>query len=251
MAKKGQVTIWVIIAIVIVSIVLLFLFLREKNPFPEPTKGVNPVPFIQTCARQAVYENLEKIMAQGGFINPTNYKLYKNTKIAYLCENEGYFKPCINQHPMFLNEVENELLNATYEKIDECFYNLKSELEKHNTQMNFKEINVSIAFAPQRIKLSIYRETEISERGENKKFRDFSVDITHPIYDLIMVANEIASQEAKYCYFEYVGYMMEYPNFDIRKESLSDSTKIYIIKERISGKSLSIAIRGCAIPPGL
>jgi len=51
------------------------LFLREKNPLPQTRKGVNPVPFIQTCARQAVYENLEKIMAQGGFINPTKLQV--------------------------------------------------------------------------------------------------------------------------------------------------------------------------------
>lgn len=252
MAKKGQVTIWVIIAIFIVAIILVFFLLqKEKKPLPVTREGVNPVPFIQSCTRQVVYDTLEKIMPRGGFVSPTNYKLYKNTKVAYLCENEGYFKPCINQHPMFLREVENELLKESYEKINDCFYDLQSELEKRNAKMNFSELNVTISFAPSRINVDIFRETEINEKGENRKFRDFSLKIVHPIYDLIMVANEIASQEAKYCYFEYAGYMIEYPKFDIEKVTLPDSTKIYNIKERVSNKNLAIAIRGCAIPPGV
>ncbi|HLC52957.1 MAG TPA: hypothetical protein VJK03_00280, partial [Candidatus Nanoarchaeia archaeon] len=65
------------------------------------------------------------------------------------------------------------------------------------------------------------------------------------------VAIEISSQEAKYCYFEYVGYMILHPEFDIQKTALSDSTKIYTIKDIRTEEVMRIATRSCAIPPGV
>ena len=62
---------------------------------------------------------------------------------------------------------------------------------------------------------------------------------------------EISNQEAKYCYFEYVGYMLLYPKMDIEKFAMSDSTKIYTLKDKKSDKEMNIAIRSCAIPPGI
>ena len=70
------------------------------------------------------------------------------------------------------------------------------------------------------------------------------------MYDLASVANEIASQEAKFCYFEYVGFNILYNDFDIRKDTLSDSTKIYTIKHKKTAAEMNIAVRGCAIPAG-
>ena len=91
----------------------------------------------------------------------------------------------------------------------------------------------------------------IRERGNTQIIDGFDVQIISPLYDLVNVAVEIANQEAKYCYFEYVGYQVLYPNFDIRKFAFSEGTKIYTIKDKYSDKEMNIAIRSCAIPPGI
>src|SRR3989344_2411749 len=98
---------------------------------------------------------------------------------------------------------------------------------------------------------SINKKMTLSSKEGTKNIEDFNFEIRHPLYELALVANEIASQEAKYCYFEYVGYMILYPEFDIKKTALSDSTKIYTILHKDSNSEMNIAIRSCAIPPGI
>ena len=61
----------------------------------------------------------------------------------------------------------------------------------------------------------------------------------------------IANDERKYCYFEQIKYMIEDdPSIDIRKFVMSDSTEIYTIMDRETGKKFNMAIRGCVLPAG-
>ena len=39
--------------------------------------------------------------------------------------------------------------------------------------------------------------------------------------------------------------------FIIEKDSISDSIEIYKIKDKKTDKIMNVAIRGCAIPPGI
>ena len=74
-----------------------------------------------------------------------------------------------------------------------------------------------------------------------------------PLFDLANIAREIVNQEAKYCNFEYLGFMLFYPRFNIDKKAVGSAettSKIYIIEDRATNKRLFIAIRSCAIPPG-
>src|SRR3989344_4165248 len=166
-------------------------------------------------------------------------------------DNIGYFETCINQHPSLLAEIKEEIYNNSINKIENCFVDSTEELKKKNIKVESGETNLKIDLAPQRIKVSINKKMTLSSKEGTKNIEDFNFEIRHPLYELALVANEIASQEAKYCYFEYVGYMILYPEFDIKKTALSDSTKIYTILHKDSNSEMNIAIRSCAIPPGI
>lgn len=249
--NRAQVTIWIIVAIMIVASIIVLFMIGKQSPQPSFEEITNPRLAIETCTRRAVGAALEKMMPQGGFIAPKNYKLYKNTNVSYLCENIGYFEPCVNQHPLLLTEVGIELENVIRPEIDNCFLDLKDELEQRQGIVSLKPMALNVSFGPGRVRVSVRREMDITERGQSQTFSDFTTDLTHPAYDLIRVAQEIASQEAKYCYFEYVGYMALYPQFDIRKFALSDSTKIYTIADVTTKHTMNIAVRGCALPGGV
>ena len=60
MNRRGQVTIFIIIAIVIVTVILLFVFLR-KEINPANPQEENPKSFIQGCVKDAVENSLYKI----------------------------------------------------------------------------------------------------------------------------------------------------------------------------------------------
>ena len=104
--------------------------------------------------------------------------------------------------------------------------------------------------APGKVLVEIDKEIEITEKETTRTFEEFDVEIANPIYELATLAMNIADHERKYCYFEYVGYMAVDRDVEISKFAMSDSTKIYTLKDRKFGKIMNIAIRGCAIPPG-
>lgn len=250
--KKGQVAIWVIVALVIVAGIGILLVAGGKkkiDTFVQETYDVEP--YIERCARQAVRQALAEMLPQGGFAQPENYKQYLGMNVTYLCENIGHFEPCINQHPMLLEEIRGELQRTVEPEIDACFLDLQEIVAERNTEMNLGPLRTDVVLGPGQVRIDIERSVTLEDRGTKRQFEQFDVTIVHPAYDLLQVANEIASQEAKYCYFEYVGYMVLYPRFDIQKVALADSTKIYTISDVKSQEVMRIAIRSCAIPPGI
>ncbi len=115
-------------------------------------------------------------------------------------------------------------------------------------------LSLQINLAPKQINVNVEKKFEITKNEETRKFNKFNVKINSPLYDLAVVAQEIASQEAKYCYFEYLGYSLLYPQVSIEKNQVGSeetATDIYSIRDKITGKELLIAIRSCAMPGGL
>ncbi len=248
--KRGQIAIWVIVALIIVAIIIFILFVSRQKP--ESIDSISdPKKLIRECTKEGIQEAIDIMLPQGGFVEPENYKTYKNIKIAYLCENIGYFKTCINQHPLLIEEMEKEIDEYAKPKIEACFADLEREREKRGEEIQLGAMKTNISLASNKVYYNIQREVTISKNSEKRSYDDFNIEIESPAYDLANVASDIVNQEAKYCYFEYVGYMLLYPKLDISKFTLSDSTKIYTIKDKETDKEMNIAIRGCAIPPGI
>jgi len=249
--KRGQMAVWVIVALVIVVTIVLVFILRGKV---APVVGVqgteDPKGYIDNCVRKNVNDAVDLLLPQGGFINTQHTKTYKSINIEYLCYNQGNYYPCINEHPMFLNEVKEEIFDYTNGKIEGCFEDYKVEMEKRGADIVLEPMNMNIELAPERIYVAIDRKVTMTQKEESYSIDEFNIEIINPVYDLGRIAMEIASQEAKYCYFEYVGYMILYPKFKISVFPMSDNTKIYTIEDKKSGKKMNIAIRSCAIPPG-
>ncbi|MEK6855081.1 MAG: hypothetical protein AABX73_02560 [Nanoarchaeota archaeon] len=260
MAKKisnrGQVTIWIIIAVVLVaSIVLFFLIYQEPKLIkPAESEGVFDMQsFLDSCVKEYVEEIVDIIIPQGGFTKPENYKIFDNTKIEYICENIGFYEPCIQQHPLLIREIKGEIGNYIVPRIEsECLPELKREIEKRNGEIEFLgPLTLSVDLGEDRVYVNVEKESKITKNKETRKYKEFKFEVINPVYNLASIASEIASQEAQYCYFEYVGYKILYPRYTITKFSTSDSVKIYTIEDTKSKKKMNIAIRGCAVPAGI
>ena len=247
--KKGQVSLWVIISVVLVAAVLLFFFL-EQGPIGVAEAKFGPEQYIQKCVAPSIEEIVGKILPQGGFLNPKSFKVYNKTNVAYLCKTEGYYSRCVNIHPMLINEIRGEIKEFISPVIEGCFKSMREELEKERQIVKNQTTNFSVSLAPGKVLVEIDKEIEITEKETTRTFEEFDVEIANPIYELATLAMNIADHERKYCYFEYVGYMAVDRDVEISKFAMSDSTKIYTLKDRKFGKIMNIAIRGCAIPPG-
>ncbi|MDO8563517.1 MAG: hypothetical protein Q7R87_00750 [Nanoarchaeota archaeon] len=248
--KKGQVAIWIILAMAIVLILSLLFFFKAKPKISESYDYGNPPAFIESCTKNAILDAEKIIIAQGGFLEPKNFVSYNNVSIEYLCKNAGYFEPCIQQHPYLLIEMEKEIINYSRPIIDECFKQLITELERRNNKVEFKGFDFKLNFVPGRIRSEIITDIKIRNEQESKEYNNFKIDLISPVYQLGRMVLHIANDEAKYCYFEYVGYMVSNPDLKIEKTTLGDSTKIYSVTDIKSGEKIRTAIRGCAIPAG-
>ena len=251
MDKKGQIAIFVIIAIVLVASIVIFFAVNRGTPILDRTEEFNPENFIDKCLSEEVRNTIEIILPQGGFVNPSDYKIYNDINVPYLCKNVNYYDPCITQHPLYMTQVENEISKNIQEPIENCFISLESELESRNYQYGGGEIEIEVELKPGSVKTIVYRDFSFSKGEFSKDFESFGDEIRSPLFNLIFIANEIASQESKNCYFSTEGFMIFYPNFDIKKYVLSDSTKIYTITDKYTSAETNIAIRGCAIPAGI
>jgi len=64
---------------------------------------------------------------------------------------------------------------------------------------------------------------------ESFNFKGFKLGIRTELYELSRLAQEIVSQEAKFCFFDNLGYMLLYPEIKIDKFSVEDGTVIYTL----------------------
>ncbi len=254
-AIRGQASIWVIVAIVLVASVILFFIIDRSAKLSRVGEGeavFDVQSYLESCSTELVNEIVEKMLPQGGFVLPKNFATFNDLKIEYTCKNNGYYEPCIQQHPMLIREMENEIKNYTTDKIEECFDDMEKEFRKRGSDVALDpNMEYNVDLEEDKILLNIKRKVKIEKGGDIRRGEEYKVEIPSPAYNLGRIAAEIADQEARFCYFEFVGYSILYPRYEVDKYSMSDATNIYTIRDFKSLKEMNIAIRGCAIPAGL
>ena len=102
---------------------------------------------------------------------------------------------------------------------------------------------------PRKIIIKINANMTLTKTEESLRYENFTIITASKFYDLAILAQEIVSQESSFCYFELLGFMLLYPEFDIDRLRTSDSTIIYTLKHEDSKEKFRFAIRGCVIPP--
>jgi len=249
MKKKAQVTIFIILAILLVVGIGLYLLLRGVvGPGIGGTVETNPQRYIQLCAEEEVRNSVNKVIEQGGFLEPKDFKLHKDIKATYLCKNIGLFGPCINQHPMLLNEITLELKSKIKPTVDQCFVDLQESFQELGYDVSVGQDNgMEVVLSPGNVYLEIDRSVSVSKAGESVSFDNLRVPYKTSLYELAGIAIDIARNEAGFCYFEYLGYMHLYPQYSIDLRVFSDATKVYSIKDKYTEEEMNIAIRGCAM----
>ena len=253
--KRGQVSVWVIVGIILVASVILF-FLIERRAFvikpgeAEATFDVES--YIRSCSSKYVNDVVDVMLPHGGFVAPNNTAVFDGVEIEYICKNIGFYEPCIQQHPLLIREMEMEIKNYIFNDLIDCFEKMESDFEDNRAEVILdNDIELNIDLEEDKVVLNINRKIKITKNDEEREAEFFVVEIPNPIYNLGRIAAEIADQESRYCYFEFVGYNVLYPRYQIKKYSLSNPTDIYKIKDLRSGKEMSIATRSCAIPAGM
>jgi hypothetical protein len=247
--NKGQVTIFIIIAILIVGLAVLFFFV-----IPETKVGVvfdekNPGAFLQTCLEDKISDTIELISSRGGSIAPEHYFTYNNIKIEYLCYTNENLDLCVIQRPLLKQHIESEIENEIREDVVNCFDSLKKTYEEKNYNVNMETGKTTIELLPKRVVASFDYILSVS-KTQTDRYDSFSVVLNNNLYELVSIANSIIEWEATLGDVDPRNYMALYPDLRVEKNLRDDGTKIYVLTDKNTKTEFQFASRSLFFPPG-
>ncbi len=249
MNNRGQVTIFIIIAILIVALaVLAYLLLPRFNSTTE-VGSQTPSQYISTCLRDEVETTIDKISLQGGSASPNFAYFYLGSNVEYHCYTNRYYDNCIIQQPLLVQHMESEILNEIGPSYNNCFQNLVTNYRNEGYEVNLQEGTLKVEFLPERVLISSGNKLTIT-KGESQNFERFDIVIDSNIYQIVSIAQSIVEWEQVYGDAPVSEYMNWYPNLKIEKKLQLDGTTIYIITDRDTNDVFQFASRSVVLPPG-
>ena len=248
--KQGQISIFVILAIIIIVAGLLIFFIKP-DLIGINSSQENVDSYITQCMEDAAKEIIPNISKQGGFASPENYILYGGEKIGYTCYNVNFYQTCVMQTPQITGFIASQIEDYVSPRLEACYNQIKNNMEKKGYSVVMGNISFDVNLFPGKVELNAQRELSITKNDEHYSYDEFEIQIVEPLYDFSQIALDISNQEAKFCNFEYLGYMLLYPRWSIEKDDVNGLAKVYTIKEKNTGKYFRLAIRSCALPAGM
>jgi hypothetical protein len=246
--KRGQVALFVIIALVIVGIILVLL-LYPRGPGPTPQQTVSPASYLKQCLGPEVKPVLERLARQGGYDQPEGALEIDGEKVKYLCYTAEYYKTCVVQEPMIKEHIERELQTILGPKLSGCSKGLKSEYEKRGYSVALSDVASQVSIEPGQIVIAFKGPMTIT-KDSTQTFEGFSISIESEMYDLLMLASSIIDFETTYGDSETTVYLAYYPDLKMKKLKLSDGSKLYTLQNVMTNESFRFASRSLSWPPG-
>ena len=249
--KRGQVTIFIIIALVIVALAVLIYFLYPRIFSSASFDAQNPEKYLQECIEKDLQESIEILSSQGGDFNPTNYYLYLGEKLKYLCYTNEYYKLCTVQEPFLQNSIESKISENISTKINECWNFLIETYEGKGYSVSDKIGTTKTEILPERVILR-FIDYELSvTKADVETHKSFNIILNNNIYELLEIATNIVEWETSLGDADMWAYMMFFKHIKAEKIKQTDDTKVYIITNKDTGEKFQFASRTLAFPPGL
>jgi len=251
MKKRGQITIFVIIAIVIVVPAVGIFYVYPK--FSSPSSSSSPTGRIQDCLEDEIEDKVEKISLNGGSLNPEFYSDYykdgEKYTPEYLCYTNEYYKQCVMQQPMLNSHIEEEIKSAISSEVKKCFDNLESGYKKEGYTVSLTRGDYEVELILGKIRTTFDYDLTLA-KGSTNKYDEFVVDFDSGLQRLVGIANKILSWDAQYGDADISGHMDV--NYWLKAEmrKLTDGTKIYILTDKDSENKFMFASRSVVWPPG-
>jgi len=246
---KGQVTIFIIIAIIIVALGVLIYTLSPgiRTGIQRETK--NPEDFIQTCLEEEIEDAVERLSLQGGSIDPEHYFTYNNINIEYLCYTNENLALCLVQQPLLKQHIESEIENEIMDDIINCFNKLEENYVGRGFQVNLEQGGTTIELLPKRIITTMDYSLTLT-KGETETHENFNIILNNNLYELISITKSIIEWETTLGEADPRIYMTYYPDLKVEKNPRDDGTRIYVLTDRNSGNKFQFASRSLFFPPG-
>jgi len=248
--RGGQVTIFIIIAILIIGLVVSFYLLIPRVETESVFDVTNPAGFMQSCLEKEIERTVETISLQGGSIEPVNYLLHQDNKVEYLCYTDEWYKTCVVQQPLLKRHIESEIKDDIQEEVATCFANLQQNYRDDRYTVNLETGKTVVELLPKRIVTRFENYVLTVTKGQTSKYDSFSVVLNNNLYELSSIATSIIDWESTYGDAETTIYMTYYKDLKVEKIKLGDGSTVYVLTDRNDGNKFQFASRSVAWPPG-
>ena len=248
-SKKGQVTIFIIIAIVVVGLAVLFYSFYPQLRSTFISEIESPQAFIQSCLEEDIENTIDKLSLQGGDLDPEFFYQHGRDKLRYLCYSSEYYKLCTVQEPLLKEHIEEEIKEDISAKASECFIELKKVYQDKGYQVTLDEGSMGIELLPKRVVAS-FNNTLTLRKETAETYDTFRVVLNNNLYELTSIAISIIDFETTYGDAETTFYMDYYRDLKVEKLKQSEGTTVYILTDLNTDKKFQFASRSMAWKPG-
>lgn len=246
MEKRGQIAIFVIIAIIVVAAAIWFLV--RPNISAIVSNNIDPTQYMRQCIEPELKKDVPLLLDNGGDFSPSSYTSYNDLKFTYLCYTSENYKPCIVQQPLLVSHFQKELEQKIAPIARGCLQTLKQEYESKGYSVNLGQASVNVTVSPQNIVVETNAKMIVSKE-ESRSFDKFSVRMQSQSYDLLSTAESIISFESSLGDAETSLYLQYYPNLVIEKLKKGDDT-LYTLRNVITQEEFRFATRSLVWPQG-
>lgn len=247
--KRGQVTIFIIIAVLVVAIGILIYMLSPGIRTGITTETKSPEQFIQTCLEDEIKDAVERLSLQGGSIEPEHYFTFNNINIEYLCYTNEDFVLCVVQQPLLKQHIESEIEDEIEGEVGSCFNALRENYENLGYGVDLPPGSTKVELLPKRIVTSFSHVLTLT-KGETEIHDSFNIVLNNNLYELISISKSIIEWETTLGEADPRLYMIYYSDLKVEKNSRDDGTNIYIITDRNTEDKFQFASRSLVQPIG-
>ena len=240
--KKGQLTIFIILALIIVSGILIFFLWIKPTYISGGGKALN----FERCIEDSMDQAIKELGRSAGYLDAEFTYMYDDEEIPYLCYTNLYYKTCTVQKPFLKQHFQDNLARKIREKVDSCYENSIDDLKAAGYEVSSGNIDFRVELEPGRANVLIEAPTTVG----TQRFTRFSVGVNTPIYEMLMVATSVLQYEVTYGDSDVSSLMLFYPDLKITKMKRSDGTTIYEIEHKVRGTKFQFASKSLVWPTG-
>jgi len=249
-SKRGQVAVYIIVALVIVVGGILIWIL-----YPDTISGIiggkeSPHIFLKSEIEPTVLDSIEILSKQGGYEDPEGYIMYQGNRVKYLCYTSKYYEPCLVQQPRIKGNFEDELERMIQIDVEGAVDDLIKTYEGRGYSVSsLSRAGTEVEIVSGKIIVMVKAPMTFSKEA-TETFDEFKIEIESNMYNLLMIATSIIDFESTYGDSETSMYTAYYPDLRIRKIKLGDGSTVYTVEDVVTEESFMFASRGLAWPAG-
>ena len=195
--KKGQVTIFIIIAIILIAAVALYFVFRDKISVSSDDSTVTPITnFVQECIDQTFENSLIAIAKQGGYSGYTYLEKTNEDGVTYyLLEGKDYMPSKKRVETEISEYFERKFFLCSRHFVNFTDYQIREGNFESSTKINDQSVELEIKYP-----LTIIKGDKTSriEYFESKVLIDFGI-FYDSVFDFINQQKQVGDKLCLSC----------------------------------------------------